>query len=457
MNQGPERIDYRETSDVTEVHAAIKREHRDPSAEVTPIPLWLTAICGVAICWAGAYLGVFHGGFSGNVYNEYDSSPSVLFPLPEKKGGKADAGAATQSLAQQGKAVYSQCQACHQANGMGVPNVNPQLVKSEWVTGGEKRLLAILLKGLSGPITVAGNKFVSAAVMPAWGPSLTDKKIAAVTSYIRSEWGNSAPEITEADVAAARKEFESLPSPLNEAALLQIPADANFDGPGGSAAAPAAPAAGAPAAPAAPANAAAPAPAAAPAAAAAPSAGGAPDPAAMEKGKQVYMTVCFACHQPTGLGLPGVFPPLAKTEYVNGSPERFAAMILKGNMGPMNINGTPYNNVMPGQELMLTDDKIAAVMTYVRNSFGNSAPAVSADVVAAARKKFADRKTSWTEAELKAWDSAAAPAAPGGAAPEAAPAPAAPAAPSAPAPAPAAPAPAAPAAPAPAPAPAPAQ
>ncbi|MDB6171749.1 MAG: cytochrome oxidase Cbb3 [Chthoniobacteraceae bacterium] len=127
-------------------------------------------------------------------------------------------------------------------------------------------------------------------------------------------------------------------------------------------------------------------------------------------GKMVYMTVCFACHQPTGLGLPPVFPPLTKSEYVAGSPERFAAMILKGNAGPMTIEGKPYNNIMPGQELMLTDDKIAAVMTFVRSSFGNSAPAVPASVVAAARAKFAERKTPWTEAELKAWKDDAAPA-----------------------------------------------
>jgi mono/diheme cytochrome c family protein len=141
----------------------------------------------------------------------------------------------------------------------------------------------------------------------------------------------------------------------------------------------------------------------------APAAAAAPEQ--MEEGKKVYMMVCVACHQPTGMGLPPVFPPL-NTEYTTGSPERFAAMILKGNIGPMTINGQQYNNVMPGQEAMLTDDKIAAVMTYTRQSFGNNAPPVTAELVAAARKKFADRKTPWTEAELKAWkDDAAAPAA----------------------------------------------
>lgn len=124
---------------------------------------------------------------------------------------------------------------------------------------------------------------------------------------------------------------------------------------------------------------------------------------AAELGKTVYMQVCVACHQPSGLGLPPVFPTLSKTEYVSGSPERFAAMILKGVMGPITVNGQQFNNIMPPQEAMLTDEKIAAAISYVRSNFGNSSPAVAAEVVAAARKKFADKKTSWTEAELKAW------------------------------------------------------
>jgi mono/diheme cytochrome c family protein len=122
-----------------------------------------------------------------------------------------------------------------------------------------------------------------------------------------------------------------------------------------------------------------------------------------ELGKTVYMQVCVACHQPSGLGLPPVFPTLSKTEYVSGSPERFAAMILKGVMGPITVNGQQYNNIMPPQEALLTDEKIAAAITYVRANFGNTSPAVTAEVVAAARKKFSEKKVSWTEAELKAW------------------------------------------------------
>ncbi|RFC45546.1 MAG: nitrite reductase (NO-forming) [Verrucomicrobia bacterium] len=128
----------------------------------------------------------------------------------------------------------------------------------------------------------------------------------------------------------------------------------------------------------------------------------------MELGKTVYMQLCVACHQPTGAGLPPVFPPVIQTEYVSGSPERFAAMILKGVMGPITVNGMTYNNMMPPQEALLTDEKIAAAITYVRGSFGNTYPAVSPEVVKAARAKFTDRKTSWLEADLKAWPEGAA-------------------------------------------------
>lgn len=390
MNEGPESIDYKETSDVTEVHSAIGREHRDPVAEVTPIPLWLTILSAATLCWAGAYLGVFHGGFSGNIYNEYQSSPTALFPLPVSKDVKKGAEQGSLSLAQIGKGVYAQCQPCHQASGLGVPGQFPPLVNAEYVKGGEKRLISILLKGLQGPLTVLGKQYNNN--MPAWEAALTDKKIAAVASYIRSEWGNSAPEISEEKVASARKELADKKTPYSEAELLEIPADAGLGGASSSASV-----AGGGGAP--------------------PSAGAASQPAnppaakdSFAAGEQVYKGVCIACHQPNGLGLPGVFPPIAKTEYVLGDAKRLAAIILKGVVGPITIDGKLYTNMMPGQEALLTNEKIAAVMTYVRASFGNQAPAVDAEVVKAVRAELAERKAPWTETELKAFPSEAAPA-----------------------------------------------
>jgi mono/diheme cytochrome c family protein len=419
-NEGPNRIDYQETPDITEVHAAVQREKPEPSAEVTPMPLWLTGVCTLAVIWAGIYFGIFNGGLSGNVYNEYESSPAVLFPLPEKagKGGAAEAQILT--LAQQGKSVFSQnCMACHQLSGMGLPGQFPPLAKSEFVNGGEKRLVAILLKGVLGAVTVEGKQFNGN--MPAWEATLTPKKIAAVTSYIRQEWGNSAPEISEAKVVAAKKEFAGQTSQWSEALLLQIPADATLPdaaaapAPNGApaapapTAAPAAPAAGAPTAPATPAVAAPAAAAPTPAAPAAPApaAGGNPDLAAsIERGKVVYMQTCIACHQPTGLGIPGAFPPLAGTEYTQGDARRMIAMTLKGVNPPLKVKEMTYVVPMPPlptQFPMLADDhKLADVINYVRNSFGNKdEKGVTPEMIDDVRKEITSHAAPWTEPELK--------------------------------------------------------
>jgi len=99
----------------------------------------------------------------------------------------------------------------------------------------------------------------------------------------------------------------------------------------------------------------------------------------VEKGKRVYLQTCFACHQATGLGLPGVFPPLAKSDYLMTDKERSIRTVVKGLTGPVTVNGKNYNSVMP--PVSLSEDQIANVLTFVRNSFGNTGDAVSVDEV----------------------------------------------------------------------------
>jgi nitrite reductase (NO-forming) len=125
-----------------------------------------------------------------------------------------------------------------------------------------------------------------------------------------------------------------------------------------------------------------------------------------DRGKAVYMQTCMACHQLTGMGVPGAFPPLAKTEYVNGDNRRLVAIVLKGISGAMTVDGKVYATGMPQPELtfpILKEDKnIADVLNYVRTNFGNEAKdAITVDFVAEVRKEFAARTTQWTEAELK--------------------------------------------------------
>ncbi len=107
----------------------------------------------------------------------------------------------------------------------------------------------------------------------------------------------------------------------------------------------------------------------------------------IEKGKQVYMGLCFACHQPDGKGLPGAFPPLAGSDYLLADRERAVRIILKGLTGPVTVNGKTINSAMPPQEAVLTDAQIADVLTYIFNSWGNQGEVFSADQVKAIRNQ----------------------------------------------------------------------
>lgn len=121
-------------------------------------------------------------------------------------------------------------------------------------------------------------------------------------------------------------------------------------------------------------------------------------------GQTVYMTVCFACHQPTGMGLPGMFPALAGSDWANApKPDRVIRMVLHGFMGPITINGKPFTTpapLMPPQGAALSDQQIADVLTYVRSSFGNNASAVKPDQVKATREAEKARTAMWTEVEI---------------------------------------------------------
>ena len=99
----------------------------------------------------------------------------------------------------------------------------------------------------------------------------------------------------------------------------------------------------------------------------------------MERGKKVFLSACFACHMQEGQGLPGIFPPLAGSDFLKADKARAIRIPLKGLSGPIVVNGKPYNNLMPPQQF--TDDQIADVLTYVMNSWGNDFGTVStADV-----------------------------------------------------------------------------
>lgn len=103
----------------------------------------------------------------------------------------------------------------------------------------------------------------------------------------------------------------------------------------------------------------------------------------MEVGKEVYEGKCGACHQATGAGLPGAFPPLAGDPVALGPADEHVKIVLKGLNGKV-INGVTYGAAMPAW-VQLSNEEIAAVVTYERNSWGNASGVVEPELVASSR------------------------------------------------------------------------
>jgi mono/diheme cytochrome c family protein len=122
---------------------------------------------------------------------------------------------------------------------------------------------------------------------------------------------------------------------------------------------------------------------------------------ANEKGAGVYARICASCHQPNGQGIPGVYPPLAGSELLQGDPSIPIRIVLHGFQGRIERGGKVYNGVMAAWGGVLSDEDIAAVLTYTRSSWGNSAPEVTPEQVREVRQKTQGRSRAYTEAELK--------------------------------------------------------
>ncbi|MBU6427582.1 MAG: cytochrome c oxidase subunit II [Cyanobacteria bacterium REEB65] len=95
------------------------------------------------------------------------------------------------------------------------------------------------------------------------------------------------------------------------------------------------------------------------------------------KGKDVFTRNCAACHQSTGLGVPGTFPPIAGSEIANGNPAKQLDIVIHGKSGPLSVKGLTYDGVMPAWKAQLSAADVAAVVTYERTSFGNHGGSVT--------------------------------------------------------------------------------
>jgi mono/diheme cytochrome c family protein len=131
------------------------------------------------------------------------------------------------------------------------------------------------------------------------------------------------------------------------------------------------------------------------------------NPEIYAKGKEIFNKdgYCGTCHRPNGEGMVNSgFPPLIKTRFVLGNDEDLIRIVLKGLQGPMEVNGRKYDGQVPMTpfEGLLNDEDVAAVLTYVRNSFGNKASVVTPAKVKMVREKIKDKKGFYHPDELSA-------------------------------------------------------
>ncbi|MEO8280946.1 MAG: cytochrome c [Ideonella sp.] len=185
-----------------EIHTQQERENPEPEEGANPMPWFVILLTAVLFAFGVVYIA--RSSLS-NVPSWGDSRTVADLQGP---------AAAAPGAAVDGTAVFAaRCAACHQATGQGLPGVFPPLVASEWVTGKEHTLAAIVLHGINGKLTVKGNAYNGA--MPAFKDQLQDAEIAAVLTHVRNSWGNQAEAVTAETVAQVRKDTEAQAAPYD--------------------------------------------------------------------------------------------------------------------------------------------------------------------------------------------------------------------------------------------------
>jgi mono/diheme cytochrome c family protein len=104
------------------------------------------------------------------------------------------------------------------------------------------------------------------------------------------------------------------------------------------------------------------------------------------QGEALYKKYCLVCHQQDGSGVPGMYPPIKSTDWVQGDAKILIRLLLNGQQGPIKVNGAPFKGIMPPHQY-LSNVEIAEILSYIRSNFGNQAAAVTSADVAAQRDK----------------------------------------------------------------------
>lgn len=128
------------------------------------------------------------------------------------------------------------------------------------------------------------------------------------------------------------------------------------------------------------------------------------DKAPPAPGLLIYQRACMSCHQADGRGQPGLFPPLRDADWIKApDPARLIRITLHGLVGPLSVNGVPFQSsapFMPGHAATLTDQEISTVLTWIRQEMGGLDAPVTAAAVTSIRQKEAGRTAMWTQAQL---------------------------------------------------------
>ena len=126
----------------------------------------------------------------------------VIYLLAQTKPKSTSQGGVDKASVERGRKIYeTYCLACHQADGSGVPRLNPPLIKTKWVLGDKKQLITVILKGMDEPIEVDGEDYNNVMASHAF---LKDQEVADVLTYTRNSFGNKASGVTAAEVKGVR-------------------------------------------------------------------------------------------------------------------------------------------------------------------------------------------------------------------------------------------------------------
>lgn len=180
-----------------------QREHPEPTERTRPVPWVMLMLVALMTSTGVAYIA-HDATDTPAAFGDHRQVAELQGKPSQPKAGSAADGAALYA---------ARCAACHQASGAGVPGAFPPLAGSEWLATDEKRLAALVLHGMTGPITVKGQAYNGA--MPAFGTQLDDAEIAAVLTHVRTQWAPGTAPVDAATVAAARVATLARTAPFN--------------------------------------------------------------------------------------------------------------------------------------------------------------------------------------------------------------------------------------------------